>query len=871
MRSLLLFLIASLSASIPWVRCSAQDMQRPKASHPLVFEPNLGQTAPTVKFLTRHPDYRAFFTESGLTLVMQSEIQRPQSGMFHPTTMSLHWLGAQRGSHFTGDEPLQSYSNYFYGADPAHWQTKVPHYASVTQHDVQAGMDVRFYTGPHGQLEYDIVVAPSLDLSQVKFEVVDADSVRVDSGGDLILRKGNAEFRQHIPLAYEQGGNRKHSVSAHYVLMPHHVVGFTVSGRRPGTKLYIDPALRFSTYLGGSTTNGDSEVAFSTGVSTAVDRVGNVYVTGSTTALDFPTTGSAFEPECPAPGSQAGCASRPVVFVSKFDNAARNLLYSTYLSGNFGTNYFDQAGKLIAVDKNGNAYVTGGAFEHFPVTPNAFQTDCGFTNDTMCAFLTKISADGSTLLYSTYFGRVHGPVGQWSMGNGLALGPQGDAYVVGWAQTSDLHTTPNVFQSTCTTNTGVCNGGFLARFNTNLSGAASLVYATYLGGANPDGTGGSEADGVAVDSAGSAYVTGLVSSSIFPHAAATFGSGTGPNEARGELPIAGSTFVVKLSPDGKSLTYATLLRGASGTSIAVDSVGQAFIAGAAHAGLAVTAGAAQPTFGGGDTDAFVTKLSQNGAALQYSSFIGGSATDVARDVVVNNFGIAFITGQTNSTNFPIRPGAFKRTNAGKTSFVTALQNDGRSLYYSTFLGGSKNTVGNGIAMDPAWNAYVIGTTADTDFPVTPDVFQSLKHGGLSDAFWSKIVITGDLRMTVALTPDSTTVPRYGVVNFRYRVVNLGPDGSDNIAFTDPVIKGWAFAGVYSANANSCSQPPYGATSGTLVCRRTRLEVGQTLYVNVYLRAIAPVGSVLSNLPIVYPQTQDLYFSNNHTDSELVVR
>ena len=124
--------------------------------------------------------------------------------------------------------------------------------------------------------------------------------------------------------------------------------------------------------------------------------------------------------------------------------------------------------------------------------------------------------------------------------------------------------------------------------------------------------------------------------------------------------------------------------------------------------MATTAGAAQRTFGGGSSDAFATKLSSFGNALQYSTFIGGAGSDVARDIVINNYGIAFITGSTDSSNYPTRAGAFQPAHSGPAAFVTALQNNGKGLYYSSYLGGTKGTFANGIAMDAAWNAYVHG-------------------------------------------------------------------------------------------------------------------------------------------------------------------
>jgi uncharacterized repeat protein (TIGR01451 family) len=858
MRSLLVFLIATLSVSASSIESSAQTAQPGRALMPLLFEPNQGQAANSVRFLTHGSEYQALLTDDGVALLVQRRPSVNAAEPSRPAVLRLQWLGAQPRSQFRGEERQASYSNYFQGTDPSRWRVHVPHFASVAQANVRPGMDIRFYSTSKQQLEYDLSVAPELDASQVGFEIIGADAVRVDSNGDLVVQVGGAELRQPSPHAYQLEGSRRLPVAARYVLQSKNVVTFEVAARRAGRRLEIDPVLQYSSYLGGATTNGQTDIAFSNGVSTAVDRSGNVYLTGNTNALDFPTTAGAFEPQCPAPGSIAGCAGRPVVFVSKFDRSGNHLIFSTYLSGDYGTNSFDQAGKLLAVDSSGDTYIAGGAFGGFPVTPDAFQQDCAFEVDSSCAFLTKLSPDGSKLLYSTYFGNGFPDV-LWTIATGLALGPEDDVYLTGWTDSSQLPTTPDSYQATCPNfYLGACRSGFVARFNTKLSGQASLVYATYLGGADTTGSGVSEGDGIAADRSGNAYVVGLTNLNSFPHSA-SFGSGTGPNEARGVIPFEGVTFVSKLSPDGKSLVYSTFLRGASGTSIALDALGQAFIAGAARTGFAATAGALQTTFAGGSSDAFVTKLSIRGNALQYSTFIGGSASDLARDIAVNNHGIAFVTGRTDSANFPIRAGAFKWSHSGVTAFVTAVQNDGKGLYYSSYLGGSKNTVGSGIAMDPAWNAYVVGTTADTDFPVTPQAYQATKRGS-TDAFWSRIVIAGDLR--ASLSPEITSVAPNGVVNFRGRITNFGPDGSDNVVFTNAIPKGMAYAGVYSANGDGCSKPTAGATSGSLICHKVRLEKGQTFYVNVYLRAIAPSGSTVRDTVQSSAQTQDLWTSNN---------
>jgi uncharacterized repeat protein (TIGR01451 family) len=451
----------------------------------------------------------------------------------------------------------------------------------------------------------------------------------------------------------------------------------------------------------------------------------------------------------------------------------------------------------------------------------------------------------------------------FTLATGLALSPGGDVYFAGWTQAADLPTTPQAYQAKCKVlSVGACSSGFVARINPNRSGRASLVFATYLGGQND-----SEADGVALDSLGNAYVVGLTNSDTFPHGAA-FGTGTGPSAHHGFVPIEGSTFVAKLSPDGRRLLYSTLLRGASGTAIGVDAANQASVAGSARKGFATTTGAAQVSFGGGGSDAFVTKLNPAGNALEYSTFLGGSGSDVARDLVLNNLGIAFLTGSTSSPNFPLRPGAFQLTHQGTTSFVTALRADGRSLYYSSYLGGSANSVGSGIAMDPAWNAFVTGTTRNDDFPVTAHAFQPTLLGS-ADAFWSKIVIAGDLR--ASLKSNVASIPRNGVVTFNAQVTNFGPDGSDNIVFTNLIPKGMSYAGVFSANGNGCSQPSMGATSGAVSCHKLRLEKAQTFYVNVYLRAVGTSGSTVTDIVKSSAQTQDLLPSNNSTVLSIKIR
>ena len=252
-----------------------------------------------------------------------------------------------------------------------------------------------------------------------------------------------------------------------------------------------------------------------------------------------------------------------------------------------------------------------------------------------------------------------------------------------------------------------------------------LIYSTYLGGSGPD-----TAYGLAVDSSGNAYLTGSTQSANFPTA--------NPFQAA----IAGGVdvFVTKLNATGSALVYSTYLGGSGfdlGTGIAVDSAGNAYVTGYTSSANFPTAGSIQPTFGGGNDDAFVAKLDPSGSVLVYSFYLGGSDDDFGHGIAVDSSGNAYVTGSTKSTNFPI-VNPLQPANAGSSdAFVTKVSSDGSRLVYSTFLGGSGADSGQGIAVDASGNAYVTGYTFSLDYPTTAGALQG-SNGGGSDAFVAKL-------------------------------------------------------------------------------------------------------------------------------------
>ena len=261
---------------------------------------------------------------------------------------------------------------------------------------------------------------------------------------------------------------------------------------------------------------------------------------------------------------------------------------------------------------------------------------------------------------------------------------------------------------------------------------SNVIFATYLGGSS-----GESAHSIAVDADGAVYLTGATNSADFPVTPGAFDT-TLP--ASGPLPC----YVAKLNPDGGSLAFATYVEAAQCNGIAVDGSGSPHVSGSTlAASFPVTAGAFDTTHNG-NYDALVFKLTPDGTALVYSTFLGGSDNDFGRAVAVDSGGSAYVTGETISSNFPVTPGAFDTTSTHYDAFVVKLDPDGASLAYGTFLGGSFWDGGHGIAVDASGAAYVTGEASSFDFPTTPGAFDRTRGGILlgSDVFVAKLSADG---------------------------------------------------------------------------------------------------------------------------------
>src|SRR5258708_3638404 len=407
------------------------------------------------------------------------------------------------------------------------------------------------------------------------------------------------------------------------------------------------------------------------------------------------------------------------------------LIYSTYLGG--GDN---DSSNAIAVDVAGNAYVVGSTFSSdFPVTPGAFQAGCSNPCNSADAFVAKINPGGSALVYSTYLGGSG-----FDFGSSIAGDGAGNAYVTGGTDSKDFP----VMNPLQPTYGGGNWDGFVGEIN---SQGSALVYSTFLGGSGDENLS-SGTPAIAGDSTGNTYVTGSTNSSDFPVSPNAFQKKCN----RGSNCYAyGDAFVAKISPGGSAFVYSTYLGGSRTdltNGIAADGAGNAYVTGSTRSpNFPTTPGAFQTTCGDGQQcqygDAFVTKLNPSGSALVYSTFMGGSGYDYGHDIAVDNTGNAYVTGWTSSTNFPTR-NAMQPTSGGGQydAFVFKLNPAGSGLVYSTYLGGTSDDWGFGIALDSSEDVYVIGHTESLNFP-TASPFQKHHRGGnTTDVFVSKLNAAG---------------------------------------------------------------------------------------------------------------------------------
>ncbi len=649
----------------------------------------------------------------------------PISGQMKQTPSEYHEWGVVLKYSFIGSnnvipegrDQCTWNTNYFKGSDPEKWYTKVPNYEEVIYPDLWEGIDL-VYRLKDGAIKYDLIVHPGADPSDIRIRIDGADSLSINSQGDLVIGTEYWDILDSGLVSFYGDGSGEPILSK-FKLMNECEYKISLGAFDKSRSVIIDPVIDYSTFIGGS--------EFDTGRGIAIDTSGNAYITGDTQdgTIDYPTTTGAFD---------TTHNGKYDVFVTKLNSAGSSLLYSTFIGG-----LNSDSGIGIAIDTSGNAYITGTTQDgtiDYPTTTGAFDTTHNGDYD---VFVTKLNSAGSSLVYSTFIGGS-----DYEYGDGIAIDTSGNAYITGNTfDGTDYPTTPGAYDTTYY--------GGMDVFVTKLNSAGSLlVYSTLIGGSSDDSV-----RGIVVDTSGNVYITGYTGNGTIDYPT-TPGAYDTTHNGKSDV------FVTKLNSAGSSLLYSTFIGGSSreyGRGIAIDTDGNAYITGYTFDGTdyPTTPGAYDTTHNGGQ-DVFMSKLNSAGSSLLYSTLIGGSSDDSVRGIVVDTSGNVYITGYTgNGTiDYPTTLGAYDTThNGGSDVFVTKLNSAGSSLIYSTFIGGSSDDYGDGIAIDTSGNAYITGETQDgtIDYPTTTGAFDTTDNGG-RDVFVTKIDLTRTPSMPLNLSAIS---------------------------------------------------------------------------------------------------------------------
>ncbi len=688
---------------------------------PLYFIENRGQVDKSVRFYERGAGHATFFTKDGLVLALRKDAA--PDGKMNAEALRLGLIGADKNATLTASSALPGHVNFFRGSDSSAWRTNVPTYGTITYNNVYKNIDVKFY-GTGKNIEHDVIVRAGGDPSLVRFSYKGINGLRVTEEGDLIVDLDKGKIVEKKPIVYQVINGSKVKINSSYRLLGKedgaYEYGFKVASYDHERDLVIDPVLDYSTYLGGS--------AADTANAIAVDSTGAAYVTGSTFSTDFPVLG-AFQ------GTTAGA---PDVFVTKINPTGTALVYSTYIGGSVQ----DQA-NAIAVDSSGNAYITGFTTSpDFPTVSPISAVNAGATD----IFVTKIDPTGAALLYSTYLGGTFDEIA-----NGIAIDAAGNAYVAGGTTSTD-YPVASALQ-------GV-SGGLTDVFVSKIDSTGTvLAYSTYLGGAADE-----SANAIDVDPSGNIYITGNTKSIDYPLAS--------PIQTTLTETVWGDIFITKIASGGASMTYSTYLGGSlweSGNAIKADASGNTYVTGFSNSVDFPVASALQGALVG-NNDVVLVKIDPAGSALVFSTYIGGANEDTAYALDVDATGNIFLSGTTWSTDYPMA-NAIQSTLSGTTdAFVTEVDPTGASISMSTYLGGSGDDNGFGLALDGSSNIYVTGETKSLDFP-TDTPIQGANAGGVTDAFVSRISSVAQPAVVLTLTLDSTAVSGGTTLGYTVTVTN----------------------------------------------------------------------------------------------------
>ena len=727
----------------------SQPVRAPAALHraaapTLRFEANLGQAIAEARFIARGPDFAAEVFDDGVRVSRPARASGDdRQAVAAGPSARLRFVGARPARGFDARERAAGSTNYLIGADSTRWLRNVPSYRQLRQPGIYPGIDLVYY-GRDSVFEYDLVVQPGADASKIRIAVAGDARPVIDAQGDLLLDGAEGRLRMHRPVLYQHIDGEKKVLEGDYVMLAANEVGFRLPEYDRTRPLVIDPTFRllYSTYLGGVhddqvggivldaqnnayvVGNSGSEdfpvsgnayqntrkaigryvrnvvvtkfdaagtLVYSTfvggttndyGVAIAVDGSGRASFTGTTNSPDFPVTANAY---------QAAFKGSQSAYVATLSSDGSALAYSTFYGGTGGS-----SGAGIFVEPAGTLLVGGSAGTGLPTTPGAYKTTLAAGNGAFVARFDRAAAGAAQLVAATYYGTDAPQTNFLASGvfaYTMAVDAAGSPWLTGQAYTTNLPVSatpvvpsPPAMTASCSPNQVPLNSfAYIAHLSADLK---SLVYASYLTGNNGGQTTCAEyGHGIAFDAAGNVYVGGSTSSLLYPTTAGVPQPTSPANSGFDGY----SGFITKLKADGSAILWSTYLGGNAGRTYLAGLVSDAagalwmYATSAGGSNFPITADALQPTHGGGTFDVSLTRLDPATAAVQYSTFLGGSGDEGIAGVAIDGSGNAYLAGTSVSGNFPTTANALQPS-------LTANAFDGADWFFSLLGSGTIGSV-----------------------------------------------------------------------------------------------------------------------------------------------------------------------------------
>lgn len=658
------------------------------------FIENKGQWNDNVLFAARIKGMNAWIKKDGVVFDFYKIQRKDENTTKVGHVVALHFVNANQAAYAVPSNQSKAYHNYFIGNDPSKWQPKVSLFEEVLIENLYPGIGIRYYFD-HGFLRYDFILKAGADPTQIALKV-DGCKTNIDpKHNTLVFNTQLGDISQKDLYTYQTIAGEKREVKSEFQLHGE-LIQIVVDGYNRNSEMIIDP-LVFSTFIGGQASdnlwdmkkdgsgnlvfcgttpgfgypttigaystevegNADDAVVsklsadgtqllFSTFFGggaqelcqgLAIDSEQSILIVGSTASDNLPVTQGAFNESFNLDGSTTSFD----IYVCKFNANGTSIIFSTYLGGTG-----DDIGRSIAVDNQGNAYVTGtcSSFD-FPVTPGAFQTSKSSDND---AFVSKLNSSGNQLIYSTYAGG-----NSFDEARKIVVSADRSAFVTGTTFSSNFPTTSGTIQNSLSGN----RDAYVFRLN---SSGSAMIYSSYLGGNNVE-----DGVGITVDNQHNAYVCGMTRSNDFPITPGAFNSQIGGSD---------DAFISKINPDGTSFVFSAVFQGNVSDLAHCVSLGSdqtILVAGESNSADFQTSSDAYATNLAGSNDAFVAKISNDGSSLLYCSFIGGNLADIAYAVLDEGADNLIVGGVTNSGNFPTVSSTFDATHNGSSdSFISKI-------------------------------------------------------------------------------------------------------------------------------------------------------------------------------------------------------